>query len=96
MKPADKLEQDTFGVDLGEERPELEVWNLGLTNILEPMGTFLLKSFVARFVLWTIAWSWIAYLLILVGIIGGSCYALNIRLVVEPMLLSRNFRLRCF
>jgi len=70
---------DTFGVDLGEERPEMEVWNIGLSTLLSPMGSFLLKTFLTRLVLWVVAFRWIAFLLIFLGFVTVALYAMDFK-----------------
>jgi len=71
---------DTFGFDFGAEPPETEVWNIGLTAILQPFGSFMLRTIVCRFGLWLITFRWIAYILLMCGIISIVLYALNINL----------------
>lgn len=68
---------DTFGQDLGKDPPEMEVWNIGLATLLQPIGSFLLKTTLSRFALWFIAFRWISYILILCGIICIILYALD-------------------
>lgn len=58
---------DVFSLDLGEERPEMEVWNLGLMNMLSPLGGFVLKTIVARFALWLLSWDILSKLVLLAG-----------------------------
>jgi len=41
---------DAFGFDFGQERPEKEVWSIGITTIVSPMGTFMVKTAVALLV----------------------------------------------
>eukprot|EP00441_Pelagodinium_beii_P044396 CAMPEP_0197632056 /NCGR_PEP_ID=MMETSP1338-20131121/8989_1 /TAXON_ID=43686 ORGANISM="Pelagodinium beii, Strain RCC1491" /NCGR_SAMPLE_ID=MMETSP1338 /ASSEMBLY_ACC=CAM_ASM_000754 /LENGTH=197 /DNA_ID=CAMNT_0043203605 /DNA_START=67 /DNA_END=656 /DNA_ORIENTATION=+ len=65
---------DTFGVDLGEERPEMEVWNIGVSTLLSPTGGFLLKTIIARLLLWLIDWRWIGRIFMLLGVIGCFLY----------------------
>ncbi|CAE8587256.1 unnamed protein product [Polarella glacialis] len=65
---------DTFGLDLGEERPEMEVWTIGMGTLLSPLGGFVLKTIVARFVIWLVSFSWIGWLLILLGVAAGVLY----------------------
>eukprot|EP00928_Gymnodinium_smaydae_P012176 TRINITY_DN14429_c0_g1_i1.p1 TRINITY_DN14429_c0_g1~~TRINITY_DN14429_c0_g1_i1.p1 ORF type:complete len:306 (-),score=71.26 TRINITY_DN14429_c0_g1_i1:189-1052(-) len=70
---------DTFGCDLGEERPEMEVWTIGLSTILSPLGAFLLKTLVARLALWIIAWSWIGNSLMAIGLAAVGLYAADFK-----------------
>lgn len=58
---------DVFSLDLGEERPEMEVWNLGLMNLLSPLGGFVLKTIVARIALWLLSWDFLSKLVLLAG-----------------------------
>lgn len=69
---------DTFGQDLGKEPPEMEVWNIGLATLLQPMGGFMLKTTLCRLALWILTFRWMAYLIILIGIIAIVLYAINI------------------
>merc|ERR1719195_2337508 len=70
---------DTFGIDLGEERPEMEVWSIGLNILLSPMGGFALKTLLVRLALWFIAWKWIGRLLMLCGCAAGALYAADFK-----------------
>lgn len=70
---------DTFGVDLGEEKPEIEVWTIGLGTLLSPMGTFTLKTFLMRAVLWIVGFRFVGYLLLLLGLVVGVLYAANFK-----------------
>eukprot|EP00927_Polykrikos_kofoidii_P038744 TRINITY_DN3316_c0_g1_i1.p1 TRINITY_DN3316_c0_g1~~TRINITY_DN3316_c0_g1_i1.p1 ORF type:complete len:336 (+),score=74.22 TRINITY_DN3316_c0_g1_i1:103-1110(+) len=68
---------DTFGFDLGEEKPEMEVWNIGLTHMGAPLGGFLLKTVFVRLALWFIAFKWIGRIIIFGGIVSGIMYWLD-------------------
>mmetsp|Transcript_49262 Transcript_49262/g.141398 ORF Transcript_49262/g.141398 Transcript_49262/m.141398 type:complete len:285 (+) Transcript_49262:73-927(+) len=70
---------DTFGIDLGEEKPELEVWTIGVGSMLSPMGTFALKTFVMRAVIWTMGWRYIGYLVLLLGMVVALLYAIDFK-----------------
>jgi hypothetical protein len=70
---------DTFGIDLGEERPEMEVWTIGLGTLLSPMGGFALKTAIVRLAIWIIAWKWIGIFLLLIGIVTALLYAVNFK-----------------
>lgn len=70
---------DTFGIDLGEERPEMEVWTIGLGTLLSPMGGFALKTAIVRLAIWIIAWKWIGIILLLIGIVTALLYAVNFK-----------------
>lgn len=65
---------DTFGVDLGEERPEMEVWTIGSSTLLSPMAGFVLKTVVARLIFWLIGWRWIGRILMFLGFASAGLY----------------------
>lgn len=66
---------DTFGIDLGEERPEMEVWGLGSQHVLAPAGMFTLRTLLMRIVVWLISFTWCGYIVLLLTLIGGLLYA---------------------
>eukprot|EP00416_Gambierdiscus_australes_P043520 CAMPEP_0171109266 /NCGR_PEP_ID=MMETSP0766_2-20121228/70648_1 /TAXON_ID=439317 /ORGANISM="Gambierdiscus australes, Strain CAWD 149" /LENGTH=288 /DNA_ID=CAMNT_0011570985 /DNA_START=78 /DNA_END=944 /DNA_ORIENTATION=+ len=68
---------DTFGVDLGEERPEMEVWSIGLSTLVSPMGGFALKTAVSRAALWVISFKWVGILLVIAGVVVACLYAVD-------------------
>lgn len=68
---------DTFGIDLGEERPEMEVWTIGLSTLLTPMCYFTLKTALVRVALWFMGFRWVGALLVLLGILGVVLYAVD-------------------
>jgi len=70
---------DTFGVDLGEERPEVEVWSLGLQNVLQPAGFFVLKTLVMRLVIFLISFRIFGYFVLLVGVVIGVLYGVDFK-----------------
>jgi len=70
---------DTFGIDLGEERPEMEVWSIGLSTLLSPMGGFALKTLLVRLAIWFIALKWIGRLLMFCGCAAGALYAADFK-----------------
>jgi len=70
---------DTFGFDLGEERPEMEVWTIGLGTMLNPLGAFLLKTVVSCVALWFITWVWVGRILMLIGLVVVVLYAINFK-----------------
>lgn len=43
---------DTFGVDIGDKSPEIEVWSIGFENLLSPMGMLTLQTAGLRLCLW--------------------------------------------
>lgn len=69
---------DTFGVDLGEERPEMEMWNIGMNSLLSPLGIFAFKTVAARLVLWVIGLWLVRWGLIFIGAALGGMYALDL------------------
>lgn len=71
---------DTFGQDLGKEPPEMEVWNIGLATLLQPMGAFTLKTCLCRLALWILTFRWLACLLLICGIISIVLYTLNVNI----------------
>lgn len=78
LEEADRRKRyDTFGQDLGKEPPEMEVWNIGLATLLQPMGAFSLKTMLCRLALWFLGFRYLAYLLLLCGIIAIVLYSMN-------------------
>lgn len=75
QEPERRKIYDTFGVDLGEERPEMEVWTIGLQTLVSPMGSFALKTAISRVALWVISFKWVAIFLIFVGVLAAALYA---------------------
>jgi len=59
---------DTFGLDLGENRPEMEVWNIGLNTLLSPMFFFALKTILSRVALWVLGFWFVGRLLFASGV----------------------------
>jgi len=59
---------DTFGLDLGEQRPEMEVWTIGLNTLLSPMFFFTLKTLLSRLALWLLSFGSVGRLLLVTGI----------------------------
>jgi len=45
---------DAFGVDLGVEPPEQEVWSIGVSHLAVPMSAFTMKTLVAYFARWLV------------------------------------------
>mmetsp|Transcript_29952 Transcript_29952/g.54562 ORF Transcript_29952/g.54562 Transcript_29952/m.54562 type:complete len:303 (-) Transcript_29952:246-1154(-) len=70
---------DAFGTDLGEERPEVEVWTVGMNNVLTPLFGFFVKTIAMRLVLWLLTFNFIGYLVILIGIVVAILYKLDVR-----------------
>lgn len=71
---------DTFGIDLGKEKPDMEVWSLGMESFVGPIGTFAFKSIVMRLVLWTISWTYVQYLILLLAAVVAILYGLNVEI----------------
>eukprot|EP00929_Paragymnodinium_shiwhaense_P120860 TRINITY_DN92932_c0_g1_i1.p1 TRINITY_DN92932_c0_g1~~TRINITY_DN92932_c0_g1_i1.p1 ORF type:complete len:319 (-),score=57.02 TRINITY_DN92932_c0_g1_i1:163-1119(-) len=71
---------DTFGFDLGEERPETEVWNIGVTSMASPLGGFIVKTIILRVALWFVSFVWIRWLLILAAIPAVACFVLDVEI----------------
>lgn len=76
LQDADRRKMyDTFGIDLGEERPEMEVWTIGLGTMLSPLGAFALKTLLTRLAIWFIGFKWVGRILMLCGCTVGALYA---------------------
>lgn len=43
---------DAFGVDLGAESPEKEVWSIGVSSLVTPMSSFTMKTVVTCIARW--------------------------------------------
>lgn len=71
---------DTFGTDLGEERPEMEVWTIGMGTLLSPMGSFLLMTTISRVALWLIGFRYVSYILIILGIVAAGLYKKDVNI----------------
>lgn len=69
---------DTFGMDLGEERPEMEIWSIGLSALVSPTGHFTLRTIVVRGAIWFIGFKWVGRILMLCGVGAAGLYASNI------------------
>lgn len=69
---------DTFGLDLGEERPEMEIWSIGLSALVSPTGHFTLRTIVVRGAIWFIGFKWVGRILMLCGVGAAGLYASNI------------------
>merc|ERR1712150_118306 len=61
----------------GEERPEMEVWTIGLSTLLSPMGSFAKSTALFRVVLWLISFKWVGRLLVFLGCTVAALYAGN-------------------
>lgn len=70
---------DTFGVDLGEERPEMEFWTIGMSSLLSPMGMFTLRTVLMRLVIWIVGFKWIGWLLLVGGVVVAVLYAVDFK-----------------
>lgn len=69
---------DTFGIDLGEERPEMEIWTIGMTTLLGPIGMFVLRTMVARLAVWLVGFGFISGLLILCGVVALGWFLISV------------------
>mmetsp|Transcript_73935 Transcript_73935/g.161852 ORF Transcript_73935/g.161852 Transcript_73935/m.161852 type:complete len:299 (+) Transcript_73935:41-937(+) len=56
---------DTFGIDLGEEKVDAEMWNMGMTAVLGPIGSFTFKTILVRVSSWIVSWWPIALIVVL-------------------------------
>jgi len=70
---------DAFGTDLGEERPEVEVWTVGFNNVLTPLFGFFAKTIGMRVVLWLLTFNFVGYLIILLSIAAAVVYKFDVR-----------------
>mmetsp|Transcript_133329 Transcript_133329/g.249314 ORF Transcript_133329/g.249314 Transcript_133329/m.249314 type:complete len:264 (+) Transcript_133329:34-825(+) len=82
---------DTFGLDLGEERPEMEVWNIGLNTLLAPMGGFTCKTAAVRLAVWLLDFRWLSWLLLLIGIGCLVVYVANVNFQGKSLQQSEAF-----
>mmetsp|Transcript_69205 Transcript_69205/g.114714 ORF Transcript_69205/g.114714 Transcript_69205/m.114714 type:complete len:291 (-) Transcript_69205:81-953(-) len=82
---------DTFGLDLGEERPEMEVWNIGLNTLLAPMGGFTCKTAAVRLAVWLLDFRWLSWLLLLIGIGCLVVYVANMNFQGKSLQQSEAF-----
>jgi len=70
---------DTFGVDLGKERPDMEFWMIGTGQLLSPVGIFTLKTILMRAIIWIVGFQWIRYLFLLIGGVTACGYAVDFK-----------------
>lgn len=70
---------DTFGIDLGKERPDMEFWMIGTGQLLSPIGIFALKTFLMRAVIWIVGFKWIRYLFLLLGGVAACGYGMDFK-----------------
>lgn len=77
LDPERRKVHDTFGMDLGEERPEMEVWNIGMQSMLSPVGHFALKTVVMRLAIWIAGVWFIGWMILLAGVIAGLLWAMK-------------------
>lgn len=68
---------DTFGMDLGEERIEVEVWTIGTNLCWTPMMSCFVFSVISRVLLWLVSWRLIGGLVILLGFVYAGLFAMN-------------------
>mmetsp|Transcript_34989 Transcript_34989/g.97676 ORF Transcript_34989/g.97676 Transcript_34989/m.97676 type:complete len:291 (+) Transcript_34989:96-968(+) len=69
---------DTFGVDIGDKSPEIEVWSIGFENLLSPMGMLTLQTAGLRLCLWLAGFTWIFRLVIFAGLVVAGLYAAGV------------------
>lgn len=60
---------DALGLDLGEERAEMQIWSVGVQFIVVPLATFTLKTAVAVAASWLLSAPWIKTLVISGGLV---------------------------
>eukprot|EP00933_Yihiella_yeosuensis_P031962 TRINITY_DN25550_c0_g1_i1.p1 TRINITY_DN25550_c0_g1~~TRINITY_DN25550_c0_g1_i1.p1 ORF type:complete len:290 (+),score=45.42 TRINITY_DN25550_c0_g1_i1:126-995(+) len=69
---------DTFGVDLGEESPEMVMWTIGSGALMSPTAAIVLKTVVARSIFWLLNFSWFSWILLSLAIAAATAYYLNL------------------
>jgi len=79
QEPERRKIYDTFGIDLGAERPETEVWTIGLSSLASPLGFIILKTFLMRAILWILSFVYVGYAILLVGVVTAILRAVNFR-----------------
>lgn len=65
---------DAFGFDFGEERPEKEVWSIGITTIVNPLSVFVAKTAVVSLVRGVAALTAVRLGVFLFGLCTGVLY----------------------
>jgi len=78
QNPDRKQLYDTFGVDLGDKRPEMETWTVGTENLLSPMGMLTFKTAVLWLWFWLTGWRWCFWLAILAGLVVAGLFAADV------------------
>jgi len=58
----------------------MEVWNIGLTMLLGPLGSFSLKTVVTRLALWMLALRWIRSIFVIVGLLLAGLFTINVNI----------------
>jgi len=77
---------DSFGCDLGEEKPDTEVWNIGVSNLLAPMGSFTLRTLLAWTARWIIGFSMVKWTILLV--VGATAVVYQLGLTIRGVNLK--------
>merc|ERR1719163_1678529 len=72
---------DTFGVDLGEERPDMEVWGIGVNQLLSPFGSFTFKTLAARTLIWLLGVWLVRVIIMLCGTAAVALYAFDVTIL---------------
>lgn len=78
LEPERKKLYDTFGVDLGEEKPEDSIWKMGVEALLKPVWSFLCVTALVRAALWLISFTWPGRILLLIGACTGLLCAFDV------------------
>jgi len=77
-EPERKKLYDTFGVDLGEEKPEDSIWTMGMEALFKPVWNFFYVTALVRGALWIISFTWPGRLLLLLGALTGLLCAFDV------------------
>jgi len=85
---------DTFGIDLEGETPDMEVWTLGAQHLLTPLGSFMLKTFLMRAVLWIISFRCVGKILVFCTIVALVVYAIETFRDQEFTMFGNSFSMR--
>jgi len=85
---------DTFGLDLGGQTPDMEVWTLGAQYLLTPLGEFMLKTFLMRAALWIISFRCVGKILVFLTIVALVLYAIETFRDQEFTIFGNSFSMR--
>lgn len=77
-EPERKKLYDTFGLDLGEEKPEDSIWTMGMEALFKPVWNFMCATALVRGTLWIISFTWPGRLLLLIGACTGLLCAFDV------------------